>query len=130
MNIPSSFSQIAQTFKHGGYLKEAKDQFGTLLETEIGEIFFTEEQIEREGTQYLLEFLNTFVPEDLPKEEKQTRLRTQKCFAIDGAGNPFCMDFSQTPAQPSVTYWDDGELAWRRVADSIAHFFALFLPED
>ena len=87
-------------------------------------------QINTEGAQYLSDFLDSFDAEGLPEAEKQKLAGTLKCFAADGAGNPFFMNFSQSSEQPAVVYWDDGILALRTVAASPKDFFTLFVPED
>lgn len=36
------------------------------------------------------------------------------------------MDFTENKETPRVIYWDDGELTWRVIADSLENFFDLF----
>jgi len=49
-------------------------------------------------------------------------------FGVDGADCQFCMDFS-IGEEPRIIFWDDAELTWRVIANTIEDFFALFHKE-
>lgn len=50
-------------------------------------------------------------------------------FGVDGAGCQFCMDFRENSDKPRIIFWDDFDLRWRVIADSLEQFFALFKDE-
>ncbi|WP_342345890.1 SMI1/KNR4 family protein [Kingella potus] len=112
MHIPESCAAFAEKFKRGGRLKTERDAFGQPPETEPADVLPADETAAR-GAEYLARFLDAFEEEDLAAAEKAGRLKTWVCFATDGAGNPFCMDFSHAPDCPAVVWWDDAELVWR-----------------
>ena len=127
--LPAGYAAFAEAFKYGGRLKAGCDAFGKPLESEIGSIL-TAEEIASDSVRELSFFLDSFDEEDMGAAEKEGRLKTLVCFAADGAGNPFFMDFSRSPSRPSVFYWDDAKLVLRTLSDNIEDFFALFEPED
>ena len=129
MRIPQNYPALAAAFKHGGRLKTDCDAFGRPLECEIGSIL-TADETAAEGARETACFLDSFAEEDMSAAKKAGRLKTLVCFAADGAGNPFFMDFSQSLNRPSVLYWDDAEPVLRTLADTLEDFFALFEPED
>lgn len=136
MNIPKIYFKLSKKFKDGGTLKEELDQFGNLLETEISDIFTTEKQLTRESKNILENYLEA---DDEIYSSNSSNLNQYSlgsnyipskaiCFATDGTGNPFCMDFLNGE-MPRIIFWDDGNLEWRIIADSIENFFNLFDPD-
>lgn len=138
MKIPENYFQLAKKFKYGGSLKNNCDQFKNLLETELGLVFISEEEIFNEGAEIL-----TYFNED---EEYHTKYKLSEnelkyylggsyslenclCFAVDGSDCPFCMDFTNLD-NPEVIYWDDGVLQWRKIANTVEDFFDLFNPNE
>ena len=82
--------------------------------------------------------------EDFPAEEAEEYADTERIneydlgyitdfskifiFGVDGADCQFCMDFS-VGEEPRIIFWDDAELTWRVIANTIEDFFALFHKE-
>lgn len=138
MKIPEIYFQLVKKFKNGGSLKRNYDQFENPLDTELGTIFISKEQIYAEGAEMLTYF---DVDEDYHTQHKLSdnelkyylggaySLENSLCFATDGSDCPFCMDFTNCNI-PEIIYWDDGVLQWRKIANTVEDFFNLFNPNE
>jgi len=134
MTLPSQFIDCVQS----GVLRRARgswllihghDSYGNPLETELGDIYETTQQIEQESALLPQHFPSdladlpdefTSAPGFIPYITDFTRLLT---FAIAGDGAPYCFDFRESN-DPSVIWWDDAY--WRRVAPTFPAFLSLF----
>lgn len=108
-----------------------KDCFGHHLETELGFVFPSREEIEAETTRlpesYLEEGISDDVEADLARPGGIAYIRDFSrivCFAIAGDGAPFCLDYRDDPQAPTVIWWDD--IYWRVVAPDFDSFIKLF----
>jgi len=136
LNLPSGLLEAMESRKYcpkiGSIaLSDEKDSFGNKLETEIGEMFTTLNQIRNE-TNNLPE---RFVSDGVYGEESEycnepgfiADLTDFKCiiaFAISSDGSPFCLDYRQNRISPGVVWWDD--TYWRKISESIDDFLSLF----
>ena len=133
LKIPENYAKLLKKYEYlDGKLKQEQDQFGYELLTEP-HIFYNSD----ETLKYSRE-----LPKDFPTEEAKEYANYQKqneydlgyitnfsqilLFGVDGSDCPFCMDFTENKETPHVIYWDDGELTWRVIADSLENFFDLF----
>jgi hypothetical protein len=102
------------------------------LEAELGQIYETAEQIQRESALLTKHFQAGLA--DMPDEFVSApgfisyiadfeRILT---FAIAGDGAPYCFDYRES-TDPSIIWWDDAY--WRRVAPSFCTFLSLFHVE-
>jgi hypothetical protein len=102
------------------------------LETELGQIYVTAEQIQRASALLPQQFQPDLT--DLPEEFTSapgfvpyiTDFERILAFAIAGDGSPFCFDYREN-TDPSVIWWDDAY--WRRIAPSFSTFLDLFYVE-
>ncbi|HEY1108098.1 MAG TPA: SMI1/KNR4 family protein [Opitutaceae bacterium] len=103
------------------------------METELGEVYATQEAIE-EATRGLP---TGFEPEYAEADEQAGGDEARPggiayirdfsrivCFAISGDGAPFCLDYRESLEQPAVIWWDD--IYWRKIAPDFAAFVGLF----
>lgn len=133
LKIPENYSKLLKKYEGlDGKLKQEQDQFGYELFTET-HIFYNSDEILRYSRE---------LPKDFPAEEAKEYVDYQKqnaynlgyitnfsqilVFGVDGSNCPFCMDFSENKEIPRVIYWDNGELTWRVIANSLEDFFNLF----
>jgi hypothetical protein len=113
------------------YLVDEFDAYGYHLETELGEVYSTPARI-KEETDVLPEHFQPdgYYGESLPDLQGPGAIpdiiEFSKiiCFAISGDGSSFCLDYRDTPDQPSVIWWDD--VYWRRLAPDFDSFLSLF----
>ncbi len=112
-------------------LREERDSYGNPLETGLGSVFHTPEQI-KEETDLLP---NHFEPDGYYGESLQDMAGPGAiadivdfsqiiCFAIAGGGEPFCFDYRDSTNEPSVIWWDD--VYWRKVSPDFVTFLRLF----
>lgn len=112
-------------------LKENLDTFGNHLETEIGEVWTTEEKI-RERT---LNLSDNFKEDGCYGEESEyfnepgyiediTDFTKIVEFAISGDGSSFCFDYRNSINNPEIIWWDD--VYWRKISNSYDEFISLF----
>lgn len=133
LKIPENYNKLLKKYEGlDGTLKQEQDQFGYELFTET-HIFYNSDGILRYSRE---------LPKNFPAEEAKEYVDYQKqneydlgyitnfsqilLFGVDGSDCPFCMDFTENKETPRVIYWDDGELTWRVIADSLENFFDLF----
>ena len=131
--IPENYGKLLKKYEGlDGKLKQEQDQFGYELFTET-HIFYNSDEILRYSRE---------LPKDFPAEEDEeyadyqnqnaydlgyiTNFSQILVFGDDGSNCSFCMDFSENKEIPRVIYWDDGELTWRIIANSLEDFFNLF----
>jgi hypothetical protein len=131
--IPENYGKLLKKYEGlDGKLKQEQDQFGYELFTET-HIFYNSDEILRYSRE---------LPKDFPAEEAEEYADYQKqseydlgyitnfsqilVFGVDGSNCSFCMDFSENKEIPRVIYWDDGELTWRIISNSLEDFFNLF----
>ena len=131
--IPENYAKLLKRYEGlNGKLKQEQDQFGYELFTET-HIFYNSDEIRKYSHE---------LPKDFPVEAAKEYADCQKrnkhdlgyitnfsqilIFGVDSSDCPFCMDFSENKEIPRVIYWDDGELTWRIIADSLENFFDLF----
>ena len=112
-------------------LKRDVDSYGNKLETELGEVWSTENEILKNTQQLPSQFVADgyygsgsesvnepgYVEDILEFSDIVT-------FAISGDGAPFCFDYRDNADSPSVIWWDD--VYWRKVSDNYEDFIALF----
>ena len=133
LKIPENYNKLLKKYEGlDGTLKQEQDQFGYELFTET-HIFYDLDKIRKYSHE---------LPKDFPVEAAKEYADCQKrneydlgyitnfsqilIFGVDSSDCPFCMDFSENKETPRVIYWDDGELTWRVIADSLENFFDLF----
>ena len=131
--IPENYGKLLKKYEGlDGKLKQEQDQFVYELFTET-HIFYNSDEILRYSRE---------LPKDFPAEEDEeyadyqnqnaydlgyiTNFSQILVFGVDGSNCSFCMDFSENKEIPRVIYWDDGELTWRIIANSLEDFFNLF----
>mgnify|MGYP000873309225 FL=1 len=131
--IPKNYDKLRKKYEGlGGRPNQEQDQFGYKLFTET-HIFYNSDEILKYSRE---------LPKDFPTEEAEEYVDHQKqneydlgyitnfsqilVFGVDGSNCSFCMDFSENKEMPRVIYWDDGELTWRVIANSLEDFFSLF----
>lgn len=113
-------------------LTDGRDAYGNPLETELGQIYETAEQIQRESALLPRDFPPDLA--DLPDEFASapgfipyiTDFDRVLTFAMSGDGAPYCFDYRES-ADPSIIWWDDAY--WRRIAPSFSPFLSLFHVE-
>ena len=116
-------------------LRSDHDSFGNVLETELGEVFETAEQLASESAG-----LSTYFSSDGDYGSSSPELAGPGavpdivdfsriiCFATSGDGAPFCLDYRESGSIPRVLWWDD--CYWRVVSPDFDAFLALFdFPE-
>ena len=107
------------------------DSDGHPLETELSEMYRTEEKIQAE-TDALPE---SFQPDGYYGESSPDMAGPGAipdivdfsqivCFGSAGGGEPFCFDFRDSIERPSVIWWDDAY--WRKVSPDFEAFLNLF----
>lgn len=112
-------------------LKADLDAYGNPLESELGEIYSSPEELKLETDKLSADFPSN---EDYGESSTDfagpgaipdiTEFSEIVCFAISADGSPFCLDFRESKARPSVIWWDD--VYWRRIAPDVESFLALF----
>ncbi len=135
LKLPSSFVEIlrkgALRRQIGSWnLRKEVDAYGNKLESELGEIYETEDALIRETNLLPKDFaLEYFVelsewqnePGCVPDIIDFSKI---VCFGMSGDGAPFCFDYRDNLEKPSVIWWADAY--WRRVAPDFDSFVALF----
>jgi hypothetical protein len=111
-------------------LRTEMDHYGQHLETELGFVHPTPGAIEQATTR---------LPDGFPTEEASepddfagqpgyipyiTDFTAIIEFGISGDGSPFCLDYREDSARPSIIWWDD--VYWRRLAPTFEEFISLF----
>lgn len=132
MQIPCDYFALAKKFENGGVLKNELDQYGFDLLTEINILYQNEQQILLQSEKLTQNFSQQYA--DMPYDEFVNEYDLGLIadfskileFGIDGSGCPFCMDFNESKHTLRIIFWDDGELRWRIIADSLEDFFNLF----
>jgi hypothetical protein len=111
-------------------LRVNRDAFGNRLEAELGKVYETVRDIERESDRLPKDFgpaagdfpdTCSNEPGFIPYISDFSRILA---FAIAGDGAPYCFDYREQINQPSIIWWDDAY--WRRVAPNFATFLGLF----
>jgi hypothetical protein len=111
-------------------LRGNRDAFGNHWESELGEIYSTVEDIQRESDLLPRYFspdirdvpeMFADAPGFIPYISDFSRILT---FAISGDGAPFCFDYREDDRQPSIIWWDDAY--WRCVSPDFTKFLSLF----
>ena len=135
LKLPSSFVEILHkgTLRReiGSWnLRKEIDAYGNKLESELGEIYETEDALIRE-TNLLPKH---FAPDGFYGEPSEWQAEPGfipdivdfskiVCFGMSGDGAPFCFDFRDNLEEPSVIWWDD--VYWRRITPDFDSFIAL-----
>jgi hypothetical protein len=110
--------------------RDDHDAFGNRLESELGEIYETVEDIQRESDLLPRHFspdigdvpeMSLDAPGFIPYIFDFSRILT---FAISGDGAPFCFDYREHDCQPSIIWRADAY--WRCVAPNFTEFLRLF----
>ena len=112
-------------------LRSNKDSYGTDLETELGYVFSTLDEIVSENRKLPEAFKadgyygalseNATCSPRIPDILDFERVIS---FGLFGDGAPFCLDYRESMNGPCVIWWDDDH--WRRVAPSFSDFLSLF----
>ena len=138
--LPASFVEAVEV----GFLKREvgswqlrvnRDAFGHELETELGEVYDTLEEINEETAR----LPTGFEPNDYYGESLQQMagpcaipdivdFSKVVCFGISGDGSPFCFDYRESSERPRVIWWDD--VYWRVIAPDFENFLAMFALEN
>lgn len=135
LKLPKNYFELIAENQDNGYSAQ-KDQYGFELDIELNIFYETEEEIWAES-QELPDF---FPPEDIDDYDDYEKVNAYDLgyitdfsqiltFGVDGAGCQFCMDFRENSDKPRIIFWDDRDLRWRVIADSLEQFFALFKDE-
>ncbi len=110
-------------------LKSEFDSFGNPLETELGVLFRTEEDILDASIKLSSNFTvdgdygeagSKRSPGEIPDILDFTDV---VCFGISGDGAPFCLDYRSSSNEPSIIWWDD--VYWRKVSPNFKEFITL-----
>ena len=137
LTLPEQFvacieSGVLRRDRGSWHLREQQDAYGQHLETELGKVYETPEQIERESAKLSQDFPPEFanlpeefsaVPGFVPYITDFSRLLT---FGRAGDGAAFCFDY-RASVEPSIIWWDDAY--WRLIAPSFITFISLFRIE-
>lgn len=112
-------------------LKNEIDSYGNHLETELGKVFTSFEEITEETNKLEKDFTpdGVYGAESDWKDEPGfiddiTDFSNIVSFAIDGGGSPFCFDFRSSEEAPKIIWWDD--CYWRDISPSFEEFLNLF----
>jgi len=109
MKIPEKYFTLAKKYSNSDdHWVADKDQFGNPIETELHIFYKTEEQIIKHSKELV---------EDFPAEEAEEYADTERINEYD------------LGEEPRIIFWDDAELTWRVIANTIEDFFALFHKE-
>jgi hypothetical protein len=136
LELPSTFVHAIREGslrrRYGSWpLKREQDAYGNRLETELSNVYESEEQIKKK-TAALTEHYKAdgsyggrsewnSEPGVIPDITDFTKII---CFGMSGDGADFCFDFREDADNPSVIWWAD--VYWRRVAPDFESFIALF----
>ena len=113
-------------------LKVSKDSYGYELETEIGELYNSDERIRYESKS----LAKGFAPDGIYGEVSEYNnepgfindiidFQNILSFAISSDGAPFCLDYrDKNKSTPCVIWWQD--VYWRKVSDNLPDFLFLF----
>ncbi len=112
-------------------LRKEIDAYSNKLESDLGEIYKTEDALIRE---------TNLLPKDFALDGcygEPSEWRNEPgfipdiidfskiiCFGMSGDGAPFCFDYRDNIEKPTVIWWDDAY--WRLVAPSFDSFLELF----
>lgn len=112
-------------------LKNENDSFGNSLETELGQVFTSQNKISDETNK----LSDDFKPDDIYGKDSElkkepgflndiTDFSNIVAFAIAGDGSPFCFDFRKSESNPQIIWWDD--CYWRNISPNFEEFLKLF----
>jgi hypothetical protein len=135
LKLPVSFVEAIRTgilYRETGSwaLRESIDAYGYPLESELGEIYETEDNIIQETNNLPKHFAPECCEEINDWQNEPgfipyiVDFSKVVCFGISGDGAPFCFDYRVNREEPSVIWWDD--IYWRRIAPDFNSFIALF----
>lgn len=112
-------------------LRKETDAYGNHLETELGQIYDSEESIFRETNLLPKGFESDEYYGETSESENNlgfirdiTDFSKIICFGVSGDGAPFCFDYRDDLNNPSIIWWDD--IYWRRIAPHFDSFLILF----
>ena len=134
LKLPNSFVEVIHNHtlrrEIGAWWLREVDAYGNHLDSDLGEIYETEDSIIQETKLLSKHFASDgyygepsewqnepgFIP-DIVDFSKIV------CFGMSGDGAPFCFDYRVNLEKPSVIWWADAY--WRRVAPDFDLFVAL-----
>ena len=133
--LPSEFvscieSGVLRRARGSWPLRFNREAFGNPWEAELGDVYASVGDIERESDLLPKHFgpdtgdvpeMFSDEPGFIPYISDFSRILA---FAIAGDGAPYCFDYRGPSDQPSVIWWDD--VYWRRVAPDFTKFLGLF----
>ena len=111
-------------------LREEVDAYGNKLESELGEIYESEDALIQETNLLPKHFAPEYFVEPSEWQNEPGFIpdiidfSKIVCFGMSGDGAPFCFDYRENLEEPSVIWWADAY--WRRVAPDFDSFVALF----
>lgn len=112
-------------------LREEVDAYGNHLESDLGELYETEDALIRETNLLPKGFEpNSYYGEPSESQDEPgfipdiVDFSKIICFGISGDGAPFCFDYRDNLNEPSIIWWDD--VYWRRIAPDFDSFLVLF----
>jgi hypothetical protein len=116
-------------------LREEVDSYGNHLESDLSEIYETEDALIRETNDLPKHFAPEYFVEPSEWQNEPGLIADIidfskiVCFGMSGDGAPFCFDYRDNLERPSVIWWADAY--WRRVAPDFDSFIELLdLDED
>jgi SMI1/KNR4 family protein SUKH-1 len=118
-------------------LKANVDAYGDPFEGDWRPL--SDDEITRDST-HLQEYWGGMTQEDIQRstEEEQdspgfltyiTNFSKIVRFGETITGEPYCLDYRESPQEPRVIHWDDGDCYWRQVAPNFDSFIRLFKRE-
>ena len=135
-SLPSSFvkateEKVLDRDVGSWHLKESLDFFGNKLETELGQIHASEQEILKNTT----DLIDSYRPDGIYGSDSEYKdepgfiediidFTDIVTFAISSDGAPFCFDYRKNKADPEIIWWDD--VYWRKISNSYDDFIALF----
>ena len=140
LKLPSSFVEILRerTLRRQigtWWLREEVDAYGNKLESDLSEVYETEDALIRETGDLPKHFAPEYFAESSEWQNEPGFIpdiidfSKIVCFGMSGDGAPFCFDYRDNLEKPSIIWWADAY--WRRVAPDFDSFVALLsLNED
>ena len=117
------------------WLREEVDAYGNHLESDLCELYETEDALVRETNLLPKHFAPEYFVEPSEWQNEPgfipdiVDFSKIVCFGMSGDGAPFCFDYRDNLEIPSVIWWADAY--WRRVAPDFDSLVALLnLDED
>lgn len=136
LQLPAAFvdavgSRRLRRSKGSWQLREFCDSYGNPLEAELGQVYETAGAIKTATDSLASQFQASDYYGNSLKELAGPGAVTDildfslvLCFGIASGGEPFCLDYREDIATPSVVWWDD--VYWRKISPDFDGFISLF----